>query len=271
MECGPLPLVGRADCSSRKQHREDGDRLCPRNIEHFHTLTQLSAQEDFTEFCRRESLKTYISTVSVSRFLNLYLRLQDIVVIFHIRQTQQTTRDSYSHCYKRTLHRLTEYIKVFSIYQFSESSCLAIHFKLNMFSFNSEAKIWREKWLRSEHEMWSFVTSMVDFITSDLRLPNILYYPTHPYDIPLIISILAECTYTLILLLLLCLPVCLNIVFNEFKIHCSVCLTNMYFFKQDFHTVLCYLYYRTTINRSDITFVLIVHFHLIFYLFCSRF
>ena len=91
MECGPLPLVGRVDCSSRKQHREDGDRLGPRNIEHFHTLTQLSAQEDFTEFCHCESLKTYISSVSVSRFLNLYLRLQDIVVIFHIKQTQQTT------------------------------------------------------------------------------------------------------------------------------------------------------------------------------------
>jgi hypothetical protein len=36
-----------------------GTELVPEKSENFHTLTRLSAREDFTEFCRRESLKTY--------------------------------------------------------------------------------------------------------------------------------------------------------------------------------------------------------------------
>jgi hypothetical protein len=36
-----------------------GTELVSETSNHLHTLTWLSAQEDFTEFCRRESLKTY--------------------------------------------------------------------------------------------------------------------------------------------------------------------------------------------------------------------
>jgi len=42
-----------------------GMKSVPEKLENFHTLTQLSALEDFIEFCRREKLQDFYTNSAV--------------------------------------------------------------------------------------------------------------------------------------------------------------------------------------------------------------
>jgi hypothetical protein len=98
----------------------------------------------------------------------------------------------------------------------------------------------------------------VESQTSNLQLPDIPLYPTQPYDMLFTIyilnkhaSTLMHCTPTPVLLHP---SACLHFAFNQFKIHCSVHMTEIYFFRQQFCALLCYLHCRIMINTRICTY-----------------
>jgi hypothetical protein len=52
-----------------------GTQLVPEMVEEFHTLTRLSAEEDFIEFCHCESFKTKIWFLVMPACVISFLRL----------------------------------------------------------------------------------------------------------------------------------------------------------------------------------------------------
>jgi len=62
--------------SGHQYHPEDGD-TDPERLKKFYTLTPLSAREDFTEFCLRESFKTKTGAVGSAWRLRQYCQLPD--------------------------------------------------------------------------------------------------------------------------------------------------------------------------------------------------